>query len=205
MSSFVCLGRVIAYNNSDWPALYRNLKRAQTQWGMIVWVLEKDGASVRARGLFYKTIAMAVLLYGCETWTVTDSMLTVLEGFHHKVARRLTGRVPRLVEGAWDYPPLADALGEAGLHSIGTYIHRRQTNVAIQIATRPIFNRCFQSSPLRGSPRTLRWWQQNHRPDPSYVPSEGSHTTLSSLDLLTATSLLVAESVLEGSSDTEAE
>ena len=32
-----------------------------------------------------------VLLYGNEIWVVVRAMLKVLEGFHHRVARLITG------------------------------------------------------------------------------------------------------------------
>ena len=49
----------------------------------------------------------------------------LLGGFHHKVARRLTGRQPRLGrDGLWIYPPLEDAIVEAGLHEVETYVSR---------------------------------------------------------------------------------
>ena len=32
-----------------------------------------------------------VLLYGSEIWVVTGVMLKVLEGFHHRATRRITG------------------------------------------------------------------------------------------------------------------
>ena len=68
VSTFVYLGRTIAFNNSDWPALCRNLKRAQQRWGMVARVLEKTGASKKTRGTFYKAVVQSVLLYGSETW-----------------------------------------------------------------------------------------------------------------------------------------
>ena len=43
-------------------------------------------------------------------------MERVLGGFHHRVARRLTGRQPCIGrDGGWVYPPLEDAMAEAGL------------------------------------------------------------------------------------------
>jgi hypothetical protein len=80
---------------NDWPALYANLKKAQQHWGMLSLILVLDGASPRARGLFYKAVVQAVLLYGCETWVVTNAMLRVLEGFHHEVAQRISGLMPQ--------------------------------------------------------------------------------------------------------------
>ena len=95
------LGRPLSYNNSDWIALYRNLKKAQAKWGMIARILVREGASLRARGHFYKAVVQSVLLYGCETWTITATMMKVLDRFHHRVARRISGMVARLVDGEW--------------------------------------------------------------------------------------------------------
>ena len=54
---------MIAYNNSNWSSVYQNLKKARMQWVMIVSVLEKMGAMVRAQGGVYKVVAQLVLLY----------------------------------------------------------------------------------------------------------------------------------------------
>ena len=116
VSSFVYLGRVVTHNNSDWATLYRNLKKALKRWGLVSRVLEKTGASARVRGMFYKVVVQTVLLYGCETWTVTDSMLKVLEGFHHRIARRISGKTAvKVGDNQWEYPPIVEALEEAGL------------------------------------------------------------------------------------------
>ena len=129
---------------------------------MIARVLEKTGASKRARGMFYKTVAMTVLLYGCESWVITDSMRKVLEGFHHRIARRISGKVAQRVGEEWHYPPIEEALEEAGLWPMREYIRRRQATIADFIATRPIFELCNNAEVLGGASRVMRWWQQDH-------------------------------------------
>ena len=83
VNCFCYLGRPISHQNSDWPALHRNLTKAQSRWAMVSRVLTKEGASTRARGMFYRAIVQSVLLCGCETWTITQGMLKALESFHH--------------------------------------------------------------------------------------------------------------------------
>ena len=65
------LGQTIAYNNRIWEAVYLNLRKAQRRWRMIARVIEREGATVRARGEIYKEVAQLVLLYGRESWVVT--------------------------------------------------------------------------------------------------------------------------------------
>jgi hypothetical protein len=163
VSYFRYLGRILSFNNSDWPALYHNLKKAQQRWGMVTRLLARDGASARARGHFYVAIVQAVLLYGCETWTVTPAMLKVLEGFHHKVARKISGKMARRTATGWVYPPLFEALEVAGLYPIQEYIRRRQDRLAEYVATRPIYARCQAATQLSGSASRLRYWQQDHQ------------------------------------------
>ena len=92
--SFGYLGRCVHEDNSDWPALFSNVKKARKRWGMLVRILDKDGATNYAKGMFYRAIIQSVLLYGVETWTVTPAMMKVLESFHNRVARRLAGMMP---------------------------------------------------------------------------------------------------------------
>jgi hypothetical protein len=147
VETFRYLERLLASNNSDWPTIYYNLKKAQARWGMISRVLERDGASPKAMGMFYKAVVQAVLLYGCETWTLTHPMIKALESFHHKVARRITHMTPkRTNHGTWNYPPLKNALEEAGLYPLREYIRRRVATIRQYIETRPIYQLCLTAS-----------------------------------------------------------
>jgi hypothetical protein len=160
--TFTYLGRPLSSDGSDWPAVYYNLKKARKRWMRVSRVLTREGADTRVCGMFYKAVVQSVLLYGCETWVITSQVLQVLEGFHNRVARRLSGKRPYLhpVENKWVYPPIAEALEEASLYSIDHYISVRQNTLAVNIATRPILELCRESERLSGSIRRLFWWTQ---------------------------------------------
>ena len=84
---------------------------------MIARVLSKMGATVQARGTMYKVVIQSVLLYVSESWVVTGSMMKVLEGFHHRAARRIIGMTATRGTGEeWEYLPVAATLEAAGLH-----------------------------------------------------------------------------------------
>jgi hypothetical protein len=141
---------------------------------MVARVLVRDGASTRAMGMFYKAIVQALLLYGCETWTLTNPMIKTLESFHHKVARRTSGMMPKLLpNGEWHYPPLQRALDEAGLYPLRTYIQRRQETIARHIITRPIYQLCLIAAvATEGEGNTCtRWWTQDLDP-PTEAPAD---------------------------------
>ena len=91
LEAFPYLGRTIANNNSIWTAVYHNLKKAQRQWGMIAQMLAKTVAMVHSRWMMYKVVAQLVILCSSDSWVVMGVIIKVLEGFHHREARRKTG------------------------------------------------------------------------------------------------------------------
>lgn len=91
IDTFKYLGHFLSSMDSDWPALYENMAKAWQHWARVSIILARDGASPWVSGMFYKAIVQAVLLYGSETWVITQPMMKALEGFHHIVAHWLTG------------------------------------------------------------------------------------------------------------------
>ena len=162
VSVFKYLGRVLSESDSDWPALYANLKKARKRWGMVSRVLRREGLRPRVAAMFYKAVVQSVLLFGSETWSITPQMLRALTGFHHRVARQLTGKVGRYLprEDRWVYPPVDEVLAEAGLFTMEEYITRRQNRLADYVATRPIFELCMECERPDGSSRAQLWWEQ---------------------------------------------
>ena len=61
------LGGKLIYKNSNWPAVFQNLKKAWRRWGTILRVLVNMEATVWAHGVMYKAMAQSVLLYGSES------------------------------------------------------------------------------------------------------------------------------------------
>ena len=86
----------------------------------------------------------------------------VLGGLHHRLARRLTGRQPwRGQDGGWVYTSLVDAMKEAGLQEVETYISRRHNTVANFIATMPIMDLCLEATRRLGPRDAKRLWEQD--------------------------------------------
>ena len=160
-NTFKYLGRPMSSTDNDWPALYRNLTKARQRWASISRILAREGASPRVSGMFYKAVVQSTLLFSCETWVVTPSMWVALNGFHHRIARRIAGSRPRRENGVWTYPPIEPALAEVGLFTMEEYILRRRRTLAVYVSDRPILHLCQRAARLSGPPtRTLFWWEQ---------------------------------------------
>ena len=91
------LGSTIAYNNSDWTAVFQNLRKAQRRWGIISKLLTKTGAKVWARRMTYKAVVQIMLLYGRKFWFFMGEMLNILEGFRHQAVRRVESMTAKCV------------------------------------------------------------------------------------------------------------
>ena len=105
--SFQYLGRVESRTDSDWGTLHTNLRRARHKWYKLSKLLHREGANPRIFSMFYKAVVQTVLIFGCESWTLTDAMWNVLKGFHLWAARRMADMMAHSGPGGgWIYPHL---------------------------------------------------------------------------------------------------
>lgn len=110
-----------------------NLTKTKKRWEMIKKVLIRDKAQPKVMGYFYKAICQAILLYGSESWVLTDVYKNRLTAFHHKIACNLTGIYGRPdsmdADGGWIYPDMSEVLEKDGLYDLDTYIDRRRNTL----------------------------------------------------------------------------
>ena len=57
--------------------------------------MAKSGEMLCAWVIMYKALVQTVFLYGSDIWVVTGLVLMVLEGFRHRVARRIEKNTSR--------------------------------------------------------------------------------------------------------------
>ena len=69
--------------------------------------------------MFYVDVVHYFLIFGSESWVVTPCILRALGSLHNRVARRISGRMPRCQNIQWEYPPIVKFLTDAGLGTIG--------------------------------------------------------------------------------------
>ena len=82
---------------------------------MLSKVLGNMGDPIKSWVMMYKVLVQAVLLYGSEIWLVTDLIMNVLEGFHHRIAIRIMGMTARRGDGGgWEW-----ALVDTGMEVTG--------------------------------------------------------------------------------------
>ena len=70
-------------------------------------VLTKSGAAVRAQDTIYKAVVQMEFMYGSESWVLMGSMLTILESFHHRVAKQIASNTAQSDGyGGWEWLPV---------------------------------------------------------------------------------------------------
>ena len=160
VDSFKYLGRPLTADGSDGLAVLHNIHRARRRWAHVSKVLCRQGADTKISGYFYKAVCQSVLLYGCETWVVSDKILRSLNGFHHRVARRLSGLPFRLdpITGEWIRSAANLALQRSGLLALPEYILRRRRYLVNWIQDRPLLQLTRNLFGGAGGSQCSYWW-----------------------------------------------
>jgi hypothetical protein len=158
---FKYLGRMMAQDDDDIQAIRAQLRKARATWAHVGQVLWSENASPFIAVRFYQAIVQAILLYGSETWVISRTALTRLEGFHIRAAYRMakTNKPKRGPGNVWEYPRSEDVLKECGLKTMEEYIRIRRQTIATYVAIRLILAECRGGERKRGAVPHQWWWE----------------------------------------------
>ena len=149
---FRYLGRILSHDDTDIPAMRRNLKKARGTWGQESKILTRKEVSAPVSGILYQAVMTAVLLHKSKSWNLPVSGLQVIEGFV-EVTRRLTGiRPQQQTVGPSIYPNSKEVLRAAQLWTIGDYVGQRHNNIAKTVEGRTLLEEYRGAERKQGSP-----------------------------------------------------
>lgn len=161
VSEYKYLGRILSADDRDEAAVSYNIKKASNAWFGMYRILSADGADALTMARFYLAVVQAKLLFGSETWVLSERALGRLERFHARCARYLTRRRVRpLPDGTWLCPPTNEVLDQCGLSPIATYIAKRKTTLLnnYAIPSSSLYRQCITSTPIGSGARRQMWW-----------------------------------------------
>ena len=162
VQEFKYLGRILSNNDNDLKAVESQLVKARRVWGRIGNIVKKkSGCNPRIMSIFYKVIVQTVLLYGSESWVLSNIARNKLNGFHNRCSRFITGRHISLDGETWIYPSRTSTLQEADLLQIEEYIIKRKTTIGAYVESCNIFKSCQFWEGLTRNNNELRWWKQS--------------------------------------------
>ena len=85
-----------------------------------------------------------------------------MAGFHHRVARQITGMMAKRGAGEeWEYPLAVEAMEAAGIHPTGVYTKRRQPSIEERVSCHPIYALCTEAERIPETSRLVQWWYQD--------------------------------------------
>ena len=91
VQEFCYLGNVFDCEGGVERAVRARVAAAWMKWRELSTLLTRDGIGVRTRGSIYSACIRPVLLYGSETWTLTERLNGVLRGCDRRMLRYLAG------------------------------------------------------------------------------------------------------------------
>ena len=158
VKEFKYLGRVLS-DDDDWPAMRANIKKARKRWGQVAQILSREGAATGTMAYFYKAVVQAVLLYGAESWVITDRMWRAINSFHNRCTRYISGEhIRQKPNGEWDQPATKRVLEQCRLLTVEEYIAKRKETVKTFVENRPVYKACVESIPTASNANQKVWW-----------------------------------------------
>ena len=82
VKQFKYLGRILEEVDSDWQAVQRNTNKARIVWWRLVKLLRREGGGSHVSELFYKEVFQSVVLFGSESWALSEAMMQAVDGSH---------------------------------------------------------------------------------------------------------------------------
>ena len=167
---FKYLGRWVTDDDVDKLAIQRNFEKALRTWGRLHRLLSQERTrNIKLVVSVYQAIVCQQLLFGSETWILSNQRHKMLESFHRRCVRFLTGDfIKKLPNGDWHYPKTEDVMQKAGLKSIKQYIEQRRKNVEVYMTVESeSITELAESVNIEINMERVIWWNNKPEPGPS--------------------------------------
>ena len=157
------MGRVLRENDDDFECIEGQLRKARARWNGIAKILKREGANAKTMAKFYLTIVQALLLYGSESWVISEKNMRKLESFHKRAVRYMTGSHIRKKGEEWEYPDHRILLLGCGLLPMKTYIERRRGTLwkYLKENRKELLEEAGKSVKHSRDVNKILWWEQS--------------------------------------------
>ena len=78
--TFKCLGVILDRSKDNWTAVIWKVEKSRRVWNRLGKMIQREGADPRVSAMFYQAVVQIVLLFGAETWFLSEAMYRNLEG-----------------------------------------------------------------------------------------------------------------------------
>ena len=112
---------------------------------------------------FYLTVIQAVLLYGADSWVLTQRDVQNLTTFHNRALRYMTGQHIRKVDDkVWHYPDHNELMKKCGMVGIEYYVEARRGTLKkyMENLNPKLWREAWTVKPPSKNPNMIMWWKQ---------------------------------------------
>ena len=102
VDTFKYMGRILYWSYDNWLEVLWNIGKVRRVWNRLRKMPLREGAEPRVSAMFYREVVQAVIIFGAETWVLSELMSRNLEGVHVGFLRKIIGhREVRQKKGTW--------------------------------------------------------------------------------------------------------
>ena len=121
VESFKYLGTTMSHNAKMTEEVAARIGAANRCYFSFLDLFKRRSTSRKTKIRIYNTVIRPVLIYGCETWSLTKSLESSFEVFENKILRRIAGPVYDQDRNEWRHPhnrEVRDATGQSNICSM---------------------------------------------------------------------------------------
>ena len=154
VDNFEYLGSVLTRKCSDETEITKRITKASNAFGSIRKpIFNNKAITMNSKKRVYEGLILPILLYGAETWSLTEALYQKLRAFHHRCIRSMTNVNRRQM---WEERiSTNDLLNQMNLKKIDVYIVKRQLQWAGHVCRME-----FERTPRK----MMSCWVRNKRP-----------------------------------------
>jgi hypothetical protein len=137
VSAFKYLGVWITCNDLDEMTIAANKVSACRSYGAMRHLIKAKGLAIPARRMFVDVVCASALLYGCETWALTQRNISQLRTAQQSFYRPISG-LPWTITDGRPVAPATDAVLKAvGGTDVENKVRRRRLRFAMKVLADP--------------------------------------------------------------------
>ena len=83
------MSSIVFYDLDDYADITSRIKKANQDMGALTFFWDSDHVDIGAKVLIYLAIPVNLLLWGCQSWAITEILTKKLEVLHMRCLRRI--------------------------------------------------------------------------------------------------------------------
>lgn len=180
---FAYLGTLITTKNEVGKEIQTRIMKGNRCAAALNSLLKNKNLSRKLKIKIYNAIIRPVVLYGCETWTMTLSDQKNLMSFENKILKRISGMIRDSVTGEWRFRSAREVRELTGQPYITSCIRSRRlawVGHVVRADEDRAISRIYEAKPIGRRPpgRPRQRWMDNITRDLEELGAQGNWNSI---------------------------